>query len=184
VFVQAFEPRDAAFITNLGSNLVVVPTSTNWWIDHRPFRPLPGVTKDVDVVMVAGWGEYKRHHRFFAALPCVLREGFNYGYRYPYINEQTGCFARERDLPEKLLWMIERHDQLSPREWVAEHMSAQRATQLLAEAIGKTAAGCGEGWSGNVAVKVNKLHGMEYWDANDRRHFETDYAFLRSARKG
>ena len=29
----------------------------------------------------------------FAGVPCIVRQGFNYGYRYPYINGQTGCFA-------------------------------------------------------------------------------------------
>jgi glycosyltransferase involved in cell wall biosynthesis len=262
VFVQAFEPRDAEFIRNLRSNLVVVPTSTNWWVDHRLFRPLAGVEKDMDVVMVAGWGEYKRHHRFFAALghlrraghqlrvlllgypagltrqdivqqakfygvadqleihesvayrqvnelvnrakvnviwsrkegvnraiiegmfaglPCLVREGFNYGYRYPYINNQTGCFVRERDLPARLLWMVNNAHRFSPREWVLANMSCQRSTSLLSETIGKTAAERGESWHEPVAVKVNWLSSMQYWDSQDASRFEADYAFLRHA---
>jgi glycosyltransferase involved in cell wall biosynthesis len=261
VFVQAFEPRDAGFITRLRSNLVVVPTSTNWWVDHRLFRPLPGTKKDFDLVMVAGWGEYKRHHRFFRALgrlrrsgcrlrvlllgypisftkeeirrqaafhgvadqceihewvpyeqvnefvnrakvnviwsrkegvnraiiegmfagvPCVVREGFNYGFRYPYINAQTGCFASERELPAKLLWMVERWQEFAPRQWVESHMPAQRATELLSEAIGRMATARGERWTGGLAVKVNKLHNMEYWDPADHARFEPDYSFLRT----
>jgi glycosyltransferase involved in cell wall biosynthesis len=261
VFVQAFEPRDAALIANLHSNLVVVPTSTNWWVDHRLFRPLPGVARDIDAVMVASWGSYKRHYWFFRALgqlrkagrrlrvlllgypygmtreqvldqahlcgvadqlelqewvpyeqvneqinrarvnvlwsrregvnraiiegmfagvPCIVREGFNYGCPYPYINPQTGCFASEKTLPETLLRMIDQHEQFTPRDWVSAHMSCERSTQILADVIGRTAAERGEPWTGNLAVKVNKLHGMEYWDPQKAKQFEGDYEFLRA----
>jgi glycosyltransferase involved in cell wall biosynthesis len=262
VFVQGFEPRDAQFITGLGSNLVVVPTSTNWWVDHRLFRPLPGAKKEFDLVMVAGWGAYKRHHRFFRALsvlkrkghrsralllgypvgltkddllreaayyglldqlefhewvpyekvnefvnrakvniiwsrkegvnraiiegmfagvPCLVREGFNYGYHYPYINPQTGCFAAENRLPDKLLWMTENYRQFAPREWVAANMTCQRATEILSGVIARTAAARGEPWTGGLAVKVNKLHNMDYWEPEDAGRFGPDYQFLRSA---
>lgn len=261
VFVQAYEPRDAALIAATRSNLVAVPTSTNWWVDHRLFRPLPDVRKDMDVVMVAGWGAYKRHHRFFAALgrlrrdgrrlrvlllgypigltredilrraayygvadqlelhewipyeevngyinrarvnviwsrkegvnraiiegmfagvPCLVRDGFNYGFRYPYINPQTGEFASERGLSERLLWMIDHASEFAPRQWVSAHMSCQRATEILSAAIGNTAAARSEPWSGGLAVKVNKLHAMVYWDPWEAQRFEPDYAFLRS----
>jgi glycosyltransferase involved in cell wall biosynthesis len=261
VFVQAFEPRDAAFVTRTDSNLIVVPTSTNWWVDHRLFRPLPGTVKDFDVIMVAAWSDYKRHFQFFrglarlrqaghrlqvlllgypggrtkndilrqaafckvadqleihewepyaqvndavnrakvnviwsrkegvnraiiegmfAGVPCIMREGFNYGYRYPYINPTTGCFASERDLPAKLLSMIQSSHRLSPRDWVIANMSCQRATTILTEIIGKTAASRGEPWQGGLAVKVNKLSAMAYWDPGDADRFEPDYNFLRT----
>jgi len=261
VFVQAYEPRDAEFVARTRSNLVVVPTSANGWVDHRLFRPLPGIAKDVDVVMVAGWAEYKRHWRFFhalarlkraghrlrvlllgyplsfaketvlnqaayygvadqlevhqsvpypkvneflnrahvsilwsrregvnraiiegmfAGLPCIVREGLNYGYPYPYINPQTGCFASERDLPAKLLSIIGNAHRLSPREWVLANMSCQRSTAVLSEYIGKTAVSRGEPWKGGLAVKVNKLDAMEYWNPQDYHGFEEDYRFLRS----
>src|SRR5581483_101985 len=68
VFVQSLEPRDSKFLLDATPNLIPVPLAANWWVDHRVFRPLPGVTKDADIVMVAGWGRYKRHFRFFSAL--------------------------------------------------------------------------------------------------------------------
>ncbi len=261
VFVQAFEPRDAQFVDCINSNLIVVPTSMNWWIDHRRFRPLPGTVKDFDVVMNSCWGNYKRHFQFFRALarlkraghrlrvlllgypgnltkhdifrhaelcdvadqvhieervpyddvndwmnrakvhvlwsrkegvnraiiegmlagvPCIVHEGFNYGYSYPYINPQTGCFASERDLPAKLLAMIQNSDQLTPRDWVLANMSCQRATEILNEVIGKAASRLGEPWRGGVAVKVNRMSATEYWDQENTRSFEPDYEFLRT----
>jgi hypothetical protein len=94
------------------------------------------------------------------------------------VNDSTGCFASERELPEKLLWFRENYQTFSPRSWVYEHMSCQKATLILAEAIGKVAAERGETWTGNLAVKVNGLHGMQYWDSGDLERFAADYEFL------
>jgi glycosyltransferase involved in cell wall biosynthesis len=262
VFVQAYESRDAKLIADLGSNLVVVPTSTNWWVDHRLFYPMPAVVKDRDIVMVAGFAPYKRHYQFFQALarlrawghrpsvlllgfpsdysyrdilqqaelvgvadqieihesvpfhevnglinrakvillwsrkegvnraiiegmyaniPCIVRAGFNYGCPYPYINEHTGCFSTERDLPRTLLTMIEQYSRFRPREWVINYMSPQRATQILSEVIEKVARSRGEDWTNDIAVKVDHLSKVAFWDPAHQKRFEPDYAFLESA---
>jgi len=177
VFVQAFERADAELITAFGQ--------TSW--SFHP-RPTGGSRRDCSGRSLGspgcrcgngrGWGEYKRHHRFFRALgrpedgppparalarhpisftrqdvltagayhgvgrptrdprvgpyeqvndsrkpgkvnviwsrrkgsPGIIEgmfagcvccpEGFNYGYRYPYINPQTGCFVSERSCPK------------------------------------------------------------------------------------
>ncbi|HUE69830.1 MAG TPA: glycosyltransferase [Pirellulaceae bacterium] len=262
VFVEAYEPRDAAFLRTIGANLIPVATSTNWWVDHRRFRPLPGASKDFDLVMVAGWGDYKRHYRFFealsrlrrqgkrpsvlllgysvgwkketvldqaryfgiadqlevnegvpyeqvnqmvnrakvhvlwsrkegvnraiiecmfAGLPSIVREGFNYGYRYPYVNEQTGCFASEETLPRAIEEMVERSGQMQPREWVLENMSCQRSTHIVSETIRQWSAAHGEPWTEPPVVKTTHLHNMAYWNPDDGERFADDYLFLGSA---
>jgi len=75
VFVETTEPEERGFIQRLASNLVPVEVGGNWWVDHRMVRPLPGVVKDADVVMVAAWSSYKRHDRFFAGLKALKRRG-------------------------------------------------------------------------------------------------------------
>ncbi len=258
VFVQAYEPRDRELIDSLKSNLVSVPTSNNWWVDHRMFAPISGVTRDIDVIMVAGWAPYKRHAQFFAALrtlrrrgvrlkvalvgyslglslddlrrlaahygiddqiewheglsqpdvnvllnrskvnviwsrkegvnraivegmfagvPCVVRAGFNYGFKYPYINEATGRFADESELSDCLAWMMDNYRRFDPRPWVMEHMSCQRSTAIVEGVVRRHVQGP---WTGPLAVKVNGLHGMHYWNAGDDARFEEDYRFLRS----
>jgi glycosyltransferase involved in cell wall biosynthesis len=265
VFVQASEPRDAALLRQLGSNLIPLSVGGNWWVDHRIFRALPGVEKDVDAIMIASWGRYKRHHRFFSALaqlrargerlkavlvgypidftiddilgqaryygvedqlevyerlspeevnyqlnrakvnivwsrkegfnraviegmfagvPCLLREGFNFGYRYPYINPQTGCFTAEKRLPEQLSWMVWNHQRFSPRDWVLLNMSCQKATEVIEEAVRKVATAAGEHWTGGLAVKVCTVNTMRYWNEADGERFRADYDFLRSALRG
>jgi glycosyltransferase involved in cell wall biosynthesis len=256
VYVQAYEPRDRQFVEALDVGFQVVPTSTNWWVDHRTFVPLPHVRKDVDLIMVAGWGGYKRHSAFFeglarlrrlhprvrvvlvgyglgmssadivalaevygvadtlelfehlsqqdvnvqlnrgrvnviwsrkegvnraivegmfAGLPCIVREGFNYGHPYAYVNESTGAFAAEHDFPRVALEMIEKADRMRPREWVLENMSCQRATRILQLAIDGE-----DGEPGDLAVKTNGLYGMHYWNDADATRFAGDYEFLRS----
>ena len=35
----------------------------------------------------------------FAGVPSIVRDGMNYGHRYPHINPSTGRFSSEEDLP-------------------------------------------------------------------------------------
>lgn len=258
VFVQAYEPRDAHIVRSLDAGFDVVPTSANWWVDHRVFTPMSDVQKDADLIMVAGWGGYKRHLAFFrglrrlrglhprlrvllvgynlgmtkdeilgfadhfdvadclevfenltqpevnrllnrarvnvlwsrregvnraiiegmfANLPCIVREGFNYGYRYEYINPSTGAFASERDFAEVALRLLESADTLRPREWTMQHMSCQRSTAILRATVDGSV-DTGE----DLAVKVNGLHGMHYWNEADAGRFTADYEFLRRMR--
>ncbi|MCI0641900.1 MAG: glycosyltransferase [Gemmataceae bacterium] len=264
VFVESGEPRDTRFLESAGAPFIPVAVAGNWWVDHRVFRPIPDVTKDADVIMVAGWASYKRHARFFAALaklrrqgvklktilvgyssgltmadirmqakfwkvddqiewvenvvpsevnvqmnrskvnvlwsrkegfnrvvmegmfagvPCILRHGHNYGYHYRYINEQTGTFATETELPSKLLHFVERHGDYRPREWAMENMSCQEGTRRLNETIKKVAIGRGESWTEDLVVRVSKLNGIDYWDEEARSKFAEDYAFLERAVK-
>ena len=260
VFVQAYEPRDAEFVRQINSNMIAVPLATNWWVDHRVMRPLPDVRKDVDIIMSATWGEYKRHEWFFAALhtekagipregsparlswrphpkdvcrfaayfgiqdqleiyeniapeqvnvhlnrskvnilwsrregvnraiiegmfagvPCLVRDGFNYNYKYNYINTQTGCFSTERDLPDKLVWMIENYEQFDPRSWVLDRMTCQHSTAILNAAIRDVAVAAGERWSRDICVKTAGLNRLQYWNPEDRTKFEDDYVWLKS----
>jgi glycosyltransferase involved in cell wall biosynthesis len=75
VFIETIEPRDKAFIEGLGANFVTVPIAANWWVDHRLVRERPEVKRDIDVIMVAAWGDVKRHWRFFKVLADLRRRG-------------------------------------------------------------------------------------------------------------
>jgi len=65
IFVEAPEPRDYKFISDLRSNLIPVALGANWWIDSRKFTPLADVNRDVDIIMVSAWASYKRHFSVF-----------------------------------------------------------------------------------------------------------------------
>ena len=263
IFIQASEPRDYEFIKNLKTNLIPVPIGANWWVDHRIFKPLNGVKKEFDLIMVASWVDYKRHYRVFSALnkikkkgqilraifigeplgetgktkddiyqeakyynvhkqieiiekipqkqlnyyfncskvnivwsrkegvnkaiiegmfagvPCILRENFNYGFKYPYINKYTGMFSSESALPDNILKMAENYHKYSPRSWVMKHMSCQKATYILNKAIKTIAEKHGERWFTDISIKANSPY-LEYWNENDAEKYEEDYEFLKS----
>jgi GR25 family glycosyltransferase involved in LPS biosynthesis len=119
----------------------------------------------------------------FAGVPSIVREGFNYGYRYPYINDETGCYATERDLPQAILTMIDRSPSMVPRDWVMRNMSCQRATEVLHESVAKWCHAHGEQWSEPPVVKCTQLNGMRYWNPDDANRFTADYDFIKSCRR-
>jgi glycosyltransferase involved in cell wall biosynthesis len=120
----------------------------------------------------------------FAGVPCLLREGFNYGHKYPFINDKTGRYATERGLPETMLWMVENYQTFSPHDWVMANMTCQKSTEILNERIRAHAQRVNEPWTEGLAVKYNELNGLRYWDPEERKRFESDYAFLRTTVRG
>lgn len=257
VFVMAYENIDYQFIDNLGSNLVPLRLSSNWWISPEQF--LAGNNKserDIDIIMVASWARFKRHDRFFEALrqlrddgyklkttlvgypndltlsdikqladdagildsltfyewispdevssllgrskvnivwsrfeglnraiiegmfcntPCILRDGFNFGMEYPYVNSATGCFSSEKDLSKTILRMIEKCEQYSPREYVIKHHNCYEATKVLASTISEFDPHFNKK---RLVPKVSGLDGMEYLSKEDAEKFNKDYDFL------
>jgi glycosyltransferase involved in cell wall biosynthesis len=114
-----------------------------------------------------------------ADVPGILRRGFNYGYAYPFINEGTGCFADEHDLPDQLLALRERAPSLHPRDWVLEHWSVEKAVSLLDETLRRWSLDHGEVWTTGVVKKATYLNNQSYWDPADDARFAPDYEFLR-----
>ena len=116
----------------------------------------------------------------FADVPVILRDGFNFGHQYAYINRHTGRFASEDTLGDAILQLIE-DPQISPRAWALEHLTCQHSTALLESVVRETAVASGEPWTEGLVPKVSALHQQEYWNPDDRNRFAQDYAFLISA---
>jgi glycosyltransferase involved in cell wall biosynthesis len=117
VFVQTPEPRDAATLRTIGGNLIPLSVGGNWWVDHRVYRPLPDVTKDVDVIMVACWGTYKRHYSFFSSLATLRKQGHLLkavlvGYRANYKLDDILLQAQHFGVEDQL----EAYENLTPDE--------------------------------------------------------------------
>jgi glycosyltransferase involved in cell wall biosynthesis len=75
IVVGSIEPRDTQTLRAISSDLVPVDIAGNTWVNPDVFKPLPGVEKDFDLVMIAGWTTYKRHWAFFRALSSMMRAG-------------------------------------------------------------------------------------------------------------
>jgi glycosyltransferase involved in cell wall biosynthesis len=262
-FVETIEPRDHALLGRLETNLSVVPVAANWWVDHR-MRPPQSGPRDIDIAMVAAWGDIKRHWRVFRALadlrrrghrlkvalvgyrygrtredieaiasyfgvrdqietheritqeevsallwqskihvlwsrrecanraiieamladvPVIVREGMTFGFHYPYINDQTGCFVPEADLADAMLEMIATRDRYSPRDWVLANMTCEQATATLERHLRDRAIADGEPWTEGLVAKTSTLDTQRYWNPADRVRFDADYQFLESCRR-
>jgi hypothetical protein len=114
----------------------------------------------------------------FADVPVILRDGFNYGYRYPYINALTGRYATEENLADAILDVLDDGKRFSPRAWVMEHMTCQHATRILNERLNAESARQGEPWSDDMVVKTAGLHTQQYWNPAEKDLFAEDYRFL------
>jgi glycosyltransferase involved in cell wall biosynthesis len=117
VFVGSIEPRDSEFMRQIKTNLIPAPFSSNTWVDDRVFRPMLGVAKDADIILVAGWAPYKRHQAFFRGLgrlrqrrvqPKVILAGYPLGFSKEDIIRQAEFYG-VRDL-------LEIHEWASPAE--------------------------------------------------------------------
>jgi glycosyltransferase involved in cell wall biosynthesis len=260
VFVQTVEPRDGDFIRSLGVNLSVVPIAANWWVNTRVAPPADAV-RDIDIIMVASWADWKRHWRFFKAVsqlrkrghrlkvvlvgyaygrtrsdiealavhfgirdqieiferisqdevwallvrsklhvlwsrregsnraiieamiadvPIIVRDGLSFGFKYPYINEQTGRFVAEDRLADEILDVLTHPERHHPRQWVLRNMTSQKATATLEAHLRGAAEAAGEPWTEGLAVKTSALDGQRYLDESDRDRFVADYQFLES----
>ena len=113
----------------------------------------------------------------FCNVPCILREGFNYGDKYPYINRDTGDFSSESRLPENLHNMIETYDQFAPRQYVLNNHTCLKATEILSREITRFDRDSNE-QAEDVDVKINALHGMDYFHSGSRTKFNQDERFI------
>lgn len=118
-----------------------------------------------------------------ADTPVIVRDGLTFGFRYPYINEHTGAFVRERDLGPAMLDMIDNRDRYRPREWALAHMTADQATRVLENHLRTHALDSGEKWTRGLVAKTSALNAQHYWNVQDEATFADDYRFIESCRR-
>ncbi|MBU2869092.1 glycosyltransferase [Colwellia sp. E2M01] len=107
-----------------------------------------------------------------ADVPCLIREGFNFGDKYSYINEQTGGYFNDDTLDKAIEASITNIHKYTPHNWIKENkFTAQNAAIILEKAIYDTS--CNK-----ISSKVSALDGMEYWTPEDIDNFSSDYEFL------
>jgi len=156
------------------------------WLElHEDLSPTDVVRllnrSKVHVLWSRNEGANRAHvEAMFVGVPSIVHDGFNFGYRQPHVNAQTGAYATEAELPDVLVRMIEKYEDFSPREWVLENMSCQRATSILGASLREHSIANGEKWSETLAVKTVLLGTQRYWDPDDADRFREDYRFLES----
>jgi len=74
VIVQTPELVDKEFLYKINTNLIPIDLGANYWVDDRVFFPIENQAKEYDVIMVAIWGNVKRHYHLFKALSMIKPE--------------------------------------------------------------------------------------------------------------
>ena len=64
---------DLRTLPRLSPNVSVVPLYASSWVHPDLYQPVPFASKDIDLVMVANFSEYKRHFALFKALRDMPR---------------------------------------------------------------------------------------------------------------
>jgi glycosyltransferase involved in cell wall biosynthesis len=115
---------------------------------------------------------------FLCNVPGILREGFNYGTKYKYINDSTGTFSSKDMLVQNLQQLCENYKRYNPRKWVMDNQTCQHAIENLVATIGSR---CGEEKNkcSKILSKVNFLDGMRYFDEKHGSMFDKDYDYLK-----
>lgn len=68
IVIQTPEKVDFEFIEEISSNMAPIAIGANHWVDNRVFYPLDHAKKEYDIIMVANWGDVKRHYHLFKAV--------------------------------------------------------------------------------------------------------------------
>lgn len=115
-----------------------------------------------------------------ANVPTFVLEGFNYGYKYPYINEHTGGFIEKSGLTEFLdnIDKMLMENSYTPRKWISAHMSAEHSTSILKKVLEDVEQRYEIKINKNIVHKINNPD-FDYRDKNDRELFRSDYEQLK-----
>ncbi len=113
-------------------------------------------------------------------IPIIMRKGFNYGHHYAFIRENSGKFADEQTLPETIVEMLENLAKFEPRKVALETRNCERATQIIEKRMSALEQAVGRNWTTGLAVKINDLHGMSYFDPDDNEKYANDYSYLKT----
>jgi glycosyltransferase involved in cell wall biosynthesis len=76
IFTLVSHPEEVEILPCVAANYVVVPLYASSWVHPDLFKPRPRDQRDIDLVMVANFAKFKRHHALFKAIrgmPAHLR---------------------------------------------------------------------------------------------------------------
>lgn len=134
VFVQSCNYQEIAAIQAFSPRLRCLPTLPCDWINPHLYKPQPFEQRSTDIVMVANWGEFKRHWDLFRALarmPADLKVVL-IGQREPGRSQETiRALAKACGVPQKL----EIHESIPIHE-VAAHQSRAKVSVIMSRREG------------------------------------------------
>lgn len=114
------------------------------------------------------WSSFEGNNRsiiegFWCNVPCLMKEGHNWGEKYRYINSKTGTFCTDQDLEQNIVFMLENCDSFAPFTYVENHHNYIEATKIILYQVDGYIS---DSSLDNIYFKINKLLGMEYIKAD------------------
>ncbi len=73
IFMQISNPSDMNLYSRFSHNIRAIPIMASDWMNPNFYHPIPHEQREIDLLMVAGWGRVKRHWLLFEALPKMRR---------------------------------------------------------------------------------------------------------------
>jgi len=102
----------------------------------------------------------------FCNVPVIL-SSHNIGVNRSQINRYTGIIAKDNELSDKIVYLIDNIQRFTPRAWAYENTGCMNSNRILNNMIKNLAVKCGEEWSQDVYPKKNATNAM-YVDDNHR----------------
>ncbi len=118
----------------------------------------------------------------FADVPSIVYDR-TVGGAGSRVNEATGMFASEQKLAARICYMLDHHDEFSPRRWALKHTGSAVATGLLNDALREAVTTIGGVYTNSIVEKTNAPN-LAYKDSSDRVRFQDDYDLIFSCRLG
>jgi glycosyltransferase involved in cell wall biosynthesis len=95
------------------------------------------------------------------------------------VNPQTGVLSSDEELPAKLRYMLDHHQEFSPRRWALERTGSPIATRVLDDALRGAVRAAGGVYERSIVEKTNKPN-LAYKNPADRERFQADYEYINS----
>ena len=138
VFCHLSDPHDREILPRLSEKYVVVPLLCSSWVNPDLYQPAPFAQKDNDILMLANFGKYKRHHRLFAALREMPRE-----VRVRLIGQHNGARTGATLKQEARAWGVADQfvlTQNAPEDEVFQALARSKISLILSQREGSCVA--------------------------------------------
>lgn len=112
----------------------------------------------------------------FADVPVIVYDK-TIGGAGSRVNNETGVFASDEELAEKIVYMLDHHREFAPRKWALANTGSAVATRVLDEALRRAVTGSGGRYTTPIVEKTNAPN-LAYKDPAVRAGFAADYEYI------
>ena len=134
IFCLISNQRDLDLFPRISDKYRMVPLYASNWVDPRKYTAVAAAEKDIDILMVANFGKFKRHHAFFAALGDLPRN-----YRVVLVGQNEQGRTKETVLSEAEVFGVRDRFEIRqdvPYQELQELMARARTSLVLSRREG------------------------------------------------